>query len=181
MTKFILHGGKAQKPDERNDSFFKEILKDTPNNISILLVHFAGEPEKIEINKERDISQFNRVKENKNITYKFATENDFLSQISSSDIIYFGGGTTVRLLSVLSKFPDLKNAIEGKIVAGESAGANIWAAYCFSKSGGGIIKCLGILPIKTFPHYTGEDLNELENIRPDLKTLPLNEYEYVIF
>ena len=98
MTKYILHGGNAQHQDPRNDEFFKEILKDAPINAKVLLVHFAGRPEKSEINKERDTAHFEKVKEDRNLTYEIANEETFPAQILNADVIYLGGGTTTRLL-----------------------------------------------------------------------------------
>lgn len=57
MTKFVLHGGMAHVPDSRNDLFFQEILKDTPENLKILLVVFSKEPDKVFKNVDEDKAQ----------------------------------------------------------------------------------------------------------------------------
>jgi peptidase E len=181
MTKYILHGGNAQTPNSENDLFYSEILKDTPNEVKILLVHFAGTTEKSEINKERDTSQFNRIKQDKILTFEIADESKFIDQIHNADVIYFGGGTTPQLLSVLKKYTNLKEALEGKIIAGESAGANFLASYCYTKSGGGVVKGLGILPIKIIPHYSGEHKEDLEVIPDDLEIVLLGNYQFKVY
>src|SRR6188472_4190245 len=130
MTKYILHGGSAQHTNSENDAFFSEILKDTPNPVKILLVHFASSPERLTQNIERDTAQFNRVKENKDLQFEEALEERVTDQILNNDIIYFGGGTTVRLLENLTKFSNLAESFKGKVIAGESAGANSLAKYC---------------------------------------------------
>ncbi len=183
-TKYILHGGAAQHPNKENDKFFEEILKGAPANPRILLVHFASDPEKQNKNIEKDTAQFERVRGDRNITYIEAQEELFSQQALDVDVIYFGGGTTVRLLDTMKKFNDLEKLFEGKTVAGESAGMNFLSAYCYSKSGGGVIKCLGIVPFKTIPHYSDEfreAKEELEKIPGDFKTLALSEYEYTVY
>lgn len=181
MTKYVLHGGNAQDIDSRNDEFFKEILKDAPANPRILLVHFAGKPERKDINWERDTKQFERVKGDRNLTFESADEQSFLDQILTADVIYFGGGTTQRLLDTIKKFAGLKELFNGKIVAGESAGANALSAFSYSKSGGGIFQGLGIIPVKTIPHYKGEHKEDLDAILGDLEILLLPEYKYRVF
>ncbi len=183
MTKYILHGGAAQHPNAENDKFFREILKNAPDNPKILLVHFASSPEKDHINKERDTAQFTRVKGAGEMTLLEANKETFMEQIKKADIVYFGGGTTVKLVEEMKQFKGLKKAFEGKVVAGESAGMNFLAEYCYSKSGGGVMKCLGILPIKTIPHYTDEfkeAKKELEQIPADFETIALPEYTYIV-
>lgn len=180
-TKYILHGGSAQHVNAENEKFYKEILKNTKDNLKILLVHFAGEPERSELNKQRDTFQFNNVKESKDITFEIADHNIFINQIKRSDIIYFGGGTTVKLINELKKYKNLKELFINKIIAGESAGMNFLAKYCYSKSGGGVIPCLGFLPIVTIPHYQPGDEKKLTNIPKDMEILLLPNYQYKVF
>lgn len=51
-TKFILHGGFAKGEKQENDAFFKEILSTAPEEVKILLVYFAKEPNRISKNKD---------------------------------------------------------------------------------------------------------------------------------
>lgn len=184
MTKYVLHGGAAQHPNAKNDKFFREVLKDASSYPKILLVHFASPPEKDQVNREKDINQFSRAKGGGQMTFYESKKETFLEQIKNADIVYFGGGTTIKLVEELQKFGSLKETFEGKTIAGESAGMNFLAEYCYSKSGGGVMKCLGILPIKTIPHYSDafrEQKVELERTQPELETIVLAEYEYFIY
>lgn len=180
-TKYILHGGNAQHVNSENDKFFAEILEDTKNKVKILLVEFAGRDEKIDLNYQIDKSQFERVAGVKELIFEVATEFGFTEQIKKSDIIYFGGGTTIRLIDKLSKYKNLGDLFSGKIVAGESAGANSLSAYCYSKSGGGVIQCLGLVPVKTIPHYIEGMESNFKDIYPEIKSLFLPEYKFVVF
>ncbi len=180
-TKYILHGGFAQHINLHNYNFFKEILKDTKNEVKILLVELAHMPERYVINAEKDKSQFVCVQGEKKLLFEVADFHTFQDQIKSSDVIYISGGTTVRLMETLQHFPNLKELFSGKIVVGESAGANCLAAYCYSKSGGGVMKGLGLVPVKMIPHYIGEHAEKLTAIPEKLEILFLKNYQFKVF
>ncbi len=182
-TTHILHGGSAQHVNSENDVFFREVLKKTSNKPRILLVHFASPPERLELNKERDTHQFLRNKGDKELFFTEAEEGKFIEQISQSDVIYLGGGTTGLLIAKLSTYPDLANNFKGKIIAGESAGANVQATYGYSKSASGIIKGLGLLPVFMYPHYEKgrEKEIDLTQIPDSLEKLFLANYQFRIF
>lgn len=180
-TTYILHGGNAQHLNPQNDLFFKEILDRTKlKDIRILLVHFAGNPERSELKKQIDSGQFEKNKGDKNITIKVADKWNFVKQIYESDVIYFGGGTTVKLLDELKDYSNLQSNFNGKVIAGESAGANALATLCYSKSGGGIIKSLGMLPVFIYPHFDKNSPLPTENISDNLQKLFLANYEYKV-
>lgn len=181
-TKYILHGGDAQIINKENDPFYAEILKDTPDKLKILLVYFANDAERNEERKMGNVEQFNRVKGNKNIEYEIAKEDVFLDQIKKSNIVYIRGGSTPVLMKALSLFGDLKEAFEGKVVSGESAGMNSLVKYCYSKSGGGVTKGLGIINIKTISHFDGvRGIKELEKVAPDLESCYLPNFRYKVY
>ncbi|MFA6013226.1 MAG: Type 1 glutamine amidotransferase-like domain-containing protein [Desulfobacteraceae bacterium] len=180
-TKYVLHGGSAQHVNAENDKFFTEILNGAGDRVRILLVEFAGSDERKERNVAIDTSQFERVKGSRELTFEVADRDIFLNQIRKADVVYLGGGTTVRLVEVLNHYPELRVAFEGKIIAGESAGANVMATYCYSKSGGGVMKGLGLVPVKMWPHYKEERNEEFESISRELESLLLKDCEYRVF
>lgn len=178
-TKFILHGGfTPKKQEEDNSDFYKEILKDAPENAKILIVPFAKDIERIAPTTVRVMGEFNENKWQENLAFDVANEEFFVEQIKLADVIYLQGGTTLKILEVLKKFPNLKELLEGKIVAGESAGMNVLAKYFFSPSANGVFDGLGILPIKTIPHYKDEYKDVFKGKGEDLENLFLKEYEY---
>ena len=183
-TKVLLHGGFAGHINTQNDVFFKEILKDVSNTTKVLLVLFAKSADKVSVNRDEDIAQFERNKGDKTISYQLADEESFVEQVKTSDAIYFHGGDTLKLLDTLKKFGDLKELFRGKIIAGESAGAYVLSKYFHSERAGGVFEGLGIVPVKTICHYTEkskdrEDL--LKECSPELETLLLPDYSYRVF
>ena len=181
-TKYILHGGNAQDVNEDNDLFFSEILKDFSGEVNVLLVQFAAIEEKQERYKQRHIVQFDRAKLGKKINYKVASVDEFVGQIEWADVVYLCGspGGTPRLLKELNKFENLIPLFKGKTVAGESAGANCLASYCFSKSGG-ILQTLGCVPVRIIPHYETGMEKMLNNFHEELELLLLPSYKFRVF
>ena len=180
-TKFILHGGfTPNKQDENNSDFYKEILKSASEKVKVLIVPFAKDPERIPVTTRRVMGEFNNNKDEKKIDFEVANEESFLEQIKSADIVYFQGGTTLKLLEVLKKFPEMKYLLGGKMVAGESAGANVLGSFFYSPSANGVFKGLGILPIKIIPHYKEEYRNVFKDLDDNLEELTVKEYEYLV-
>ncbi len=180
--RYILHGGNAQDVNDENDLFFKKILEPFSGQVKVLLVQFAAISEKQDIYKERHIGQFNRSKGDRILSFQVADEMGFDEQLEWADVVYLSGssGGTMRLLNVLSQVKDLGIKLQGKTVAGESAGANVLSAHCFSRSGG-VIPCLGLVPVDFIPHYQSGDEAALRSLNDDNEHLYLKNYEFRVF
>jgi peptidase E len=176
-TKFILQGGFPKSGKQENDAFFSEILSTAPYAAKILLVLFAKESDRVEKNTKEDIEQFTKNSGGKNVTFEVATEDNFIQQIQSSDIIYLHGGHTGKLLDTLKRFPDFKEIIKGKIIAGDSAGANVLCSAFYSLRIG-VGEGLGILPFRILTHYVEENKDKLNSTRPELEMIILPELQF---
>ena len=179
-TKFILHGGFAKDGvNEDNYLFYSEILKDTPSSPKILLVPFAKD--KIKSSCIRTVSrEFQNIASGKELHITVATKENFLKQLTEADVIYFHGGTSTNLLQALEPFGDISEYFNNKIVAGESAGANILCTYFYSPNADKVLKGLGILPVRLIPHYTEEKKDKLNGYGDGMETLFLPEYKFTI-
>ena len=181
-TKFILHGGfNSQNKEENNSDFYKEILKDAPENALILLVPFAKEEDRIYLATQKVTLELNRNKWQENIMVEIANEKEFLKQLQLVNIIYFHGGVSLKLLHTLKKYPALGEMLEGKTIAGESAGANVLGKFFYSPHADNVFEGLGILPIKIIPHYKEEYVGKLDEVGLGLKTILLPEYTFKIY
>src|SRR4051812_30093739 len=111
-TKFILCGGFTPgNKDEDLSDFYKEILKDTPEKLNVLIVPFAKDEDRIIPSTERVMREFNAEKGQKELDYKIANEESFLEQLKSADIVYLQGGITPRLMDALNKFSGLGKSL----------------------------------------------------------------------
>lgn len=181
-TKFILHGGFTKgKTGEDNSKFYTEILKDAPEGAKVLLVCFAKDEERVPEATKKVMGEFERNKGQKKINFEIASEKSFIEQTKSADVIYLHGGTTFKLLGALKKFPNIKELFNGKIIAGESAGANVLGKFFYSPNADKIDGGLGFLPVKIIPHYSEKYKGKLDNVGQDLELLALPEYEYKVF
>ncbi|MFZ1720631.1 MAG: Type 1 glutamine amidotransferase-like domain-containing protein [Candidatus Moraniibacteriota bacterium] len=181
-TKFILHGGfDLKKTNSNNTDFYTEILKDAPENAEILLVPFARETDTIPAATNKVIAELNKIKKQHVITINIAREDNFLEQVRPADVVYFHGGVSLKLLKTLRKYPDLREFLKGKIVAGESAGANVLCKFFFSPHADDVFEGLGIVPVKIIPHYKKEYEGRIDHVGADVETLLLPEYTYKIF
>lgn len=174
-TKYVLHGGFTPGVKSVSDSFFSEVLKDTPKKLIILIVYFATDngdkyfPE--------DQEQFQKNGTDKKLTFKKASMDNFKRETEQADIIYLHGGNSLKMLEAMKDFPDLKDLLKGKIVAADSAGANILSVNYYSKRNG-VCDGFGILPIKFIPHFEEENKGKLDHVNPNLETICLREYEH---
>ncbi len=179
-TKFILHGGFTPGEKQENDAFLKEILSTAPKEAKILLVYFAKEVDRVPKNRDEDIEQFNKNKRDKTLLFETASEELFSEQVQKSDIIYLHGGHSDKLLKTLKKFLNLRQLFKGKIIAGDSAGANVLVSVFYSKSMG-VSEGFGLIPIKIICHYSEDNKDKLNDIKPDMEILFLPEYQFKVF
>ncbi len=181
MTKYILHGGFDKNISYIKDEFFQQALKDTRDNVKIFLVFFAEFQEYLELRIKQCKDQFENNKGSKNLEFKMATEENFLEGCAWADVIFLSGGRTAKLIEKLKNFQNLGQTFDGKIVAGDSAGANVLGHSFYSRKTKEINEGLGIIPFKIIVHYTDDIGNPLEEIETNFETLFLKEYETKIF
>jgi len=101
------------------------------------------------------------------------------------------GGSTPKLLGVLRKYESLKENLQGKTVAGSSAGAYAigkYSAFHDDESGGKVREGLGLLPVRVVCHYQSADLPPnpealaiLESTAPELDLVLLRDFEWNVF
>lgn len=186
MTKYILHGGKTSVNSIDNQKYYLETINIPKQNMNLLIVSFAREPQiwKEKLEQYRQI--FLNLNSDKQINFVLADPDSkiFTKQIQEADIIFILGGETIRLIKHLENIKNLKELFKDKIIAGSSAGANLLSKYYYTINGKEVRHGLGILNIKTFPHFEPsltKELEELKNYKEDLPiyTLPEEKFEII--
>ncbi len=189
MTKYILHGGYTRVDNELNRSFFREILREVLEGGKILIILFAVvNPD---TNKDELFdSLVQKIKEqadDKNISFTQATEANFEQQLQTTDAVYIHGGNTPTLLAVLKNYENLRGKLEGKTIAGSSAGAYALATYGAAHTGEHIREGLAILPIRLMCHFESPtlppsetSLKELQETDPGLELVTLKDCEWKV-
>lgn len=185
MTKYILHGGALIKKSENNKKFFAEIVKGLPKRPNILCIYFSREKRFWPGLFKQDKINFSFVASRKVIDFVLAADkiSALVEQIKKANAIYMFGGSTASLIGIFGKVANLKELYKGKVVAGESAGANMLSKYYYSNSQENIRQGLGLLPIKTFCHYGKEKSAKLEKLKKyggKFKVYAIPEEKFVI-
>lgn len=167
MTKYILHGGATSNKTEDNKKFFFEITNSLSNKINLLCVYFSRPKKEWSKLFEQDKVNFSSASPQKVFNFILASDkiHTLIDQIKKADAIYFRGGDVELLKKTLNKIKNLKELWNGKVVAGSSAGAYVLSKYYYWASKDMLGEGLGILPIKTFCHYTKEKSDKLKILK----------------
>ena len=175
-TKFILHGGATGRKTEDNRKFFQAVINSVESNdVRILGIYFARPESRREESFAEDKEIFNSLAASKKLDLQpAATEKGkLIDQITNSDIIFIQGGRKGCLKETLAGLGNFRELITGKVVVGISAGANMLSQYYYSSVARGIREGQGILPIKTFCHYTEINTEELEELNNYKEKIPI--------
>lgn len=185
MTKFIFHGGGIDPKTKSNDSFYKELVKDVPEGGTVLLVYFASRTDDNTDRIDLDTEKCKEFAEGKSLHITVATPENFISQISAASAIWFRGGSTNKLLAALRAYPNLKEQLIAKTVAGSSAGAYALSSYFSSHYEDIAAKGLGIVPARVITHLGSATMpprpgaiEALKNTAQELPLIELHEGEW---
>ncbi len=183
MTKYILHGGVTKGADPMNDSFFQEVTRESAGKTRILLNYFARKPEEYEQSAKEDKKRFLENSPHTDVEFDIADPHRLAEQLERCPIMYIKGGNTPLLLKLLSHAQDFRKCINGRVIAGVSAGVNVLSAYYWSNHNTRIMEGLGILNIKVICHFHPEDneiVKKLLSYKEDLPLLTLPEYHWAV-
>ena len=191
MIKYVLHGGYTSTNNELNRTFYEEIARDVPDGGVILLCYFASQDNDNSGRFKEDSERLKRQSHAKEFTFLLADENKFMEQLKESDALYIRGGSTPKLLRSLEKYDNFRDTLEGKTIAGSSAGAYVvgrYSAFHDDESGGKVREGLGLLPLRVVTHYESSDmppnqeaLTSLVNMAQELDLVLLRDFEWKVF
>ena len=153
MTKFILHGGFFSTRNKLNRTFLQECTKSLKDGATVLLVLFATKDEDIPKKFQQDREKLVETANTKDLNYILASKENFTDQVRAANAIFIRGGETSKLLETVKHFPTFASELDGKIVAGSSAGAYLLSRFYHSATYGGVHEGLGILPTRIICHY----------------------------
>ncbi len=185
MSKYILVGGYVHKAEDGGKAFMEELVKGFNKPVKILDCVFA-DPEQAEEKFKQDQERFSKFISD--FTLELATPEKFLEQLKECDAVFFRGGETDILIDTLNKCGDWVPLLQGKTVAGTSAGAMMLAKYSHALEQNKIMDGLGILPVKVIAHWQSdiyevkwdEALTMLKEYKEDLPTYTLKEGDYIV-
>lgn len=152
MTVFILAGGQDRKYSEYAAQL-KRVVSFTLSRPVRLLGCFFSSPPEIREQRFEDYMDFYREVFGDNLLAVNADVDKFEDQLYKADVVYFHGGSTKTLMAAMGKYPNTGDLLQGKLVIGSSAGANMLSKYGFSPSSGSVINGLGLVDASVVVHY----------------------------
>jgi len=192
MTKYILAGGRVHVAPDSGKAFIDELVKNfTHKPVKILVCLFAVPKEQWQEKFAGDQEYFSKFISD--FELELADENIFTEQVKNSDVIFLRGGHTRPLMDLLTRKTGWLQELDGKVLAGTSAGAEAISKYYFvtktNRNGEG----LGLLPIKFIPHWKStffddepqnidwdKIYSDFKNYKEDLEIIVLKEGEYKV-
>lgn len=157
MTKYILHGGATKLRTDDNKRYYQEMVRGLQNP-KILLIYFARELDQYDESFKIDAEMFEWANPEVPYALTVATEEDFIEQARESDVLYFAGGTSYKLIEAIKKQDtDVKKLFEGKVISGSSAGANMVSEWFYGHGAREVGRGLGTLPITVFVHHRASE------------------------
>ncbi len=188
MTKYILGGGRTQKPADRGRAFCEELVKDIElyRPVKILDCLFAIPMSEWDQKLAEDNEMLTEFIANFELI--LADPDKFEQQVKEADVVFLRGGETDVLLDLLRKIPNWTKDLEGKTIAGSSAGAMAIAKYSHALEKNEFIEGLGLLPVKVIAHWKTDvyevewdrALKEIKEYKEDLPVYTLAEGEFVV-
>lgn len=190
MTKFVLLGGYPQKADDGGRSFYEELIEGFSEPVKVLLCMFARSEDAWQKTFDEDQMILAQNLPSKKLTLRMASPGEFLEQVAWADVVYFRGGTTKKLLDELKKQAGWEKIIQGKTIAGTSAGANILGKYYCALDKPEVEEGLGLLPVKVIVHYRSDynapnidwdkSYQLLQSVEEELPILALGEGQFEV-
>lgn len=182
-TKYILSGGCTNAAPDKGKAFYTELLAGKER---LLIVPFASDSFGRWLGRPRLIDFYTAVVRRWELAHSLRLEISWLTgmypsiqvarlhrfsrQLRWADAVYFTGGTTVTLLDALNSECNWRFQLRGKNIAGDSAGTNALACWCYGLDAGKLLIGTGKVPVKVIIHY------ESSYLGPDFKWDKLYEY-----
>ncbi len=192
MKRLILMGGRPWEADDKGKMFAKVLFRYFPKQVKLAFCIFAQPDKDWETTTQWNTDMFDSFKAGREIEHKIMTAENFLEVSKWADIVYIPGGDPFTLKKNLEACGDIAKLWDDKVIAGSSAGADLFCVaytYLQDKTMG---QGLGWVQATCIPHwrdrfenYTDKDWDwaEQESLKqyPNLPVLTIPEGEFVEF
>lgn len=189
-TKYILVGGYPRKAIDGGRAFVEVLVADFEEPVKIVDCLFARPVENWSKAFAEDQEFFARYLPDKKLKFQLADPDKFTEQVRWADAVYIRGGETDTLISLLNKNTGWQKELDGKTLAGSSAGADAIAKYYYDLDDLELQEGIGLLPVKVLVHYRSDynalnvnwdkAYSELKDYKENLPILPLAEGQFEV-
>jgi peptidase E len=190
MKRLILMGGRPWLASDGGQQFVDVLFRYFPKQVNLAFCIFAQPESDWQETRRTNDEMFTKCGGQRQITAKVMTTENFAEISAWADIVYLPGGNPFTLKEKIEAAGDIATLWEGKVIAGSSAGADLFCkAYPYLQErtlGEG----LGWLPVACIPHwrepfenFTKEDWDwaeqEVLKRHPNLPVLCIPEGQFV--
>lgn len=186
MKRLILMGGRPWVSGDKGQHFAEALFRYHPSHVKLAFCIFAQPESDWEETRRWNTSMFDSFRAARDISYQTFTTENFAEVSKWADIIYVPGGNPNQLKKRLDTCGDLAQLWDDKVIAGASAGADLFCSryvYLQDKTFG---EGLGWVQATCIPHwrddfegYTSSDWDwaESESLKrfPNLPILCISE------
>lgn len=191
MTRYILVGGYPHKALDGGEAFVRALVEGYGEKPKILDCLFARPRENWAKAHEQDTAFFTTHLGEHSFHIQMAEVETFREQIVWADAVYIRGGSVEDgLLEMIASVVDIKKLLEGKTLAGSSAGADAMSHSFYGLDTLRLHDGLGFVPAKVIPHWMSDynapnidwakAYEELDAYKEKLPILTLREGEFKI-
>lgn len=167
-TTFILVGGNEFADPEYGVNISREVQQRAISSPRILNCFFATDKSRWQ-EKQEQVRKWWGKHFHDNENFQVALPDLFFDQINQSDIVYLHGGDTARLIETLKTLGVTREAFQGKIIIGSSAGANALVANAWSSLTQKPRKGLAIVDLNIMVHYGAPLVGDIHRTLEDWK------------
>lgn len=190
MKRLVLMGGRPWLGSDHGKSFANTLFRYFPEEVKLAFCIFAQPETDWRETKEVNQKMFSKYKGKRKLSYKTMTSKNFDEVSKWADIIYIPGGDPFILKQKIDAIGDVGELWDGKVIAGSSAGADLFCigfVYLQEKTFG---QGLGWVKATCIPHWRGDfndyndkdwDWAEKESLKkfPEFPVLCIPETEFV--
>ena len=152
MKRLILMGGRPWVAGDGGEAFVRALFRYHPKSVKPAFCIFAQPESEWQQTRDYNTGMFDRFKGSRTVEYQTMTADNFEQVSAWADVMYVPGGDPFGLLEKLSAY-DLKTIWDGKIIAGSSAGADLFCQDFVHLQDKKFGKGLGWLPLSCVPHW----------------------------
>lgn len=190
MKRLILVGGRPWLAPDKGKHFTEVLFRYFSKEVKLAFCIFAQPETDWDETRKINLDMFEAHKGDRALQHQTMTVENFAEVSAWADIVYLPGGSSSVLTEKIRACGDVAALWDGKLIAGASAGANLFCKGFMSLQERTYGKGLGWVQATCIPHwrsdfnsYTDADWDwaeqELLRQEPDAPVLCLTEYDFV--
>jgi len=152
MKRLLLMGGRPWFAEDGGKKFVETLLQGHPQEAKMAFCLFAQPEERWEEVRKLHAGMIDSHKGSREVVYQTITKENFTEVSAWADIIFLPGGRTVPVQEIMN-CGDIGTLWDGKLIAGSSAGADLFCEGYIAMSTMQYGRGLGWIKATFIPHW----------------------------